>query len=555
MRLKLRGIVRKQLRRLKTPSGLVLTLVGGSLFALWIGSLLLNWILGSSEPSDPEVVRPFVRLGALMMTTLTLSSSLAHRGLFVPREEIERLFSAPLSRSDLIRYRLAVNLGRGAFGGIVLGLVVIRHLPNPLFGFLATFVALETLPVIGQMAAILSGALERRAYGRLKGLQAASIPLAILIGGGVFLLAVGGDGAFGDTVRSFTGEGGLTALTQHPLVRAITLPFAPWANAATATSASDFLLWMGVSLGIWFTLFELAARLPVDFRELSLETAANVAERIRRARRTGGGAAASKVTKSVVGLRIPWLLGRTPMGAVAWRKCGAIVRKARGTLLVTLVVLAFVTFIGNAAFADGHDDEERMFGAVVVAMLSLFYLAGGLRFDFRDELDRMEAIKAWPLSPARLFVAMLLPEVALVSVLAAVPVFASALLSNGVEWFVVALLLTLPLLAFAWVSLDNAVFLLMPVRMVPGQEGALQNAGRSILLFFLRGILITTVGGCAFVGGFLVHRLVLELWGGERQALVAGAAVGWLVLLAADFLLVLFGAWTFRRFDVARDRG
>ena len=43
------------------------------------------------------------------------------------------------------------------------------------------------------------------------------------------------------------------------------------------------------------------------------------------------------------------------------------------------------------------------------------YLCAGLRFDFREDLDAMESLKAWPVRPWRVFLATLLPEVVLVS--------------------------------------------------------------------------------------------------------------------------------------------
>ena len=185
----------------------------------------------------------------------------------------------------------------------------------------------------------------------------------------------------------------------------------------------------------------------------------------------------------------------------------------------------------------------------------MFYLAGGLRFDFRDELDRMETIKAWPVAPWRLFLAMLAPQVLLISVLVAVAVLVRSALAGVLEPIALAAISAVPLLVFAWVALDNAVFLLVPVRMVPGQEGALQNAGRSILLLFLRFsmlALVAAVAGAAAVGTFLLLQ-TLDL--GSRAA--AGGAFGaaWLAMLLLDTLLVGFGSWTLRRFDVARDRG
>lgn len=555
LRLKLRGALRKHARRMKTASGLLLTLVGASLFLVWLASVILPRILEPGTPGDPETLRPLVSLGGMVLFCLTLSSSLSHRGLFVPREEIERLFAAPASRGDLVRYRLLVNLGRGAFGGVVLALVLMRHMPHALYAFLGAFVAAETLPIVGQIAAILSGALERATFARVKRLGALSIPLGIVAGLGIVQLAIGENGGFGRLMHSALGGRNLEELAQHPVLAAIAVPFTPWVRTVLATSFEEFAPWCALSLLIAAVLAEVAARLPIDFRELSLETSANVAERLRRMGSVGRGASAGKVSRRALAWRVPWILGRGSAGAVAWRKTGAILRKARGTLMVSVVVLSFVILLATATFGRAHEDGDRTGGTLLVTVLGLLYLSSGLRFDFRDELDRMESVKAWPLSSRKLFFAMLIPEVLLVSLLIAGAVLVKSAIDGGVEPVAVAAILSVPLVTFAWVAVDNSVFLLMPVRMVPGQEGALQNAGRGLLLLFLRLILIGIPLLIASLAAFLVWHGIQVLHPSEAAAFGGAFAAGWCVLLGLDLVLIELGAWTFRRFDVARDRG
>ena len=555
LRLKLRGTLRKQARRLKTLKGLLLGLVGCGLFVLWIGSLLLQWILDPRPPVESVGSVALVRLAGLGLTALSLASALTHRGLYVPGEEIERLFAAPVRRGDIVRYRLIVNVARAMLGGLILGLLMMRHMPHPLFAFCGTLLAMQTLPVIGQMAAIMTGALERRAFNRLKLLRGLALPLAILVGAGVIGLAFSGGNDVGRFFRDVVGDVGLLDVANHPVMRAVTLPFAPWANAVSATGWGEFGLWFGISLAAWFALYELAARIPIDFRELSLQTSSDVADRIRRMQRAGGGASAGKVSRGTLSIGVPWLLGRGPAGAVAWRKVGSILRKARGTLMMSSLILIFVVLLSRLIFEHGADDEEAVAGQVLVAFLGLLYLAGGLRFDFRDELDRMESIKAWPLSSRRVFFAMLFPEVLVIAALIGGAVIISALLAGGLAPFTLALVLALPLVAFAWVALDNAVYLFAPVRVIPGQEGVLQNAGRSMLLLLLRFVLLAVVVALTGAGGSLAWFVVERVTGEEGPTFVAAYLVGGVALLAVDVGLNELGAWAFRRFDVARDRG
>ncbi len=538
-RLKLRGALRAFRRRLRTVKGALFTLCGVLLFGAWMTSLFLPALReGPPLPGDPEDLRARVRLGGLVLTMLSLSSSFSHRGLFLPADEIQRLFAAPVSRRDLVRYRLLATLRRGVLGAIVVGLVLMRSMPRPGIAFLGCLCAVGTLPVLNQMVAIVAGALEERWARRVGRLRT---PLLLLGVAGVALVVL--------PLRVPEAQGGplvgLDRLLESGPLAAAVAPFEPWARMVTAPSWPRFLPWFALCLAIGAVLFECTVRLPVDFRELSLETSASVAARLRRVRR-GGGVASGRASARLAGWRVPWAFGRSPEGALAWRKSAAILRKAKGTLWVSVLVLVVLTVIGRQ-----HDDAT-----ILIAVLGTFYLTSGLRFDYRADLDRMEVIKAWPVSPARAFAATLLPEVLLVAVLVMAALLAHALLRGTLSRSFWPIFCLQPPFVFAWAAVDNAVFLFAPVRFVPGQEGALQNAGRGMLVMLLRMIVLVAVGALCAGPALLLLWLGREVLGWSDEALlpaVVAAAGG--VLVLCDVGLALVGGVLLRRFDVARDRG
>jgi len=548
-RRKLRGRVRMHLRRLKTWKGLFFTLAGVAIFGLWIASLVVSTLSPDEPPTGEHALAARVRFGALLLSLLSISGAFAHRGLYMPGDEVQRLLAAPVRRSDLVRYRLLATSARGVLGGLFLGLVVMRHMPVPAFGFAASFVAVVTLPVANQLAAILAGSLEKRLAARLASLRTLLVLAVVALGAGLFFVR---DGAMGEGLVRLVGTDPLELLQVPPLVH-VTAFFAPWERAITAKELGSFLPWFGFCLLLWAFLFELTARLRIDFRELSMETSASVAARIRRVRR-GGGAASGDASRRLAGWRVPWLFGRGAFGALAWRKSAAIVRKAKGTLLVSVAVLGFVMFLATTIGAESSR-VGTPFGSVLVAVLGTLYLCAGLRFDFRDELDRMEVIKAWPIRPATLFCAMLVPEVVLVSGLLVAAVLFQGILSSGLQPITFGVAAVVPLVVFAWVALDNAVFLLSPVRLVPGQDGALQNAGRGLVMMLVRVLLAGLVG--VFGGGAAWGAAALVKGLGGAEVLAGAVAVGalWIVLLFLDVGLALAGGAVLRRFDVARDRG
>jgi hypothetical protein len=218
---------------------------------------------------------------------------------------------------------------------------------------------------------------------------------------------------------------------------------------------------------------------------------------------------------------------------------------------VALVVIALVLFLGVKMDSGPGPDAVP----VLVAVIGTVYLCSGLRFDFREDLERMEAIKAWPLAPERIFVGMLLPETVLVTVLMMVVVVAQAVLRGELQPMTLGCLALLPPFVFGWIALDNAVFLFAPVRAVPGQEGVLQNAGRTALLMLARLVLLGAAGVVG-VAAFLAARFLGSVLGGSQATAAAlGLGAAWVAVVLEDVALVWIGGACLRRFDVARDRG
>jgi hypothetical protein len=562
VRLKIGGAVRAQIRRLKKPRNWIFLVLGIGLFSLWFGSVLFSGVFRQSIERTHEELILFSEIALLVMTTLTVTGAFNHRGLYLPKEEIELCFTAPVSRSDLIRYRLLTNLLRSLFAGVFFGLAVSQRLPNAGLAFAGTFVTMLTVPILGQALALLLGDAENRwaAFAKKLPLRGFSIVLGALTGIGVALFFFGSM----PLPENLIGPGGFLSMSgstplASPWVHALLAPFRPWASMIAARDALEFLPWFVLCVAIWFAAFELTARIPVDFRELSLATSADIAKRINRIRRGGLGAASAASSKPSLSWRAPWLFGRGPFGAVAWLKLVSIVRKARGTLVFALIVVAFVSILFSSLISRGDFGTSReglLLAAGLTAGMGTLYLCTGLRFDFRQDLERMDLIKTWPLHPALLFLANLLPEIVLVYGVLALAILVRCAIVQAFDPWIVAILAFQPLVTLAWVALDNAVYLYSPVRYTPGQEGALQHMGRSLLLTLLRMGLFSAALVIAGLPAGLVVLGLTKLGGFDLEpALGIGALVAWMFLAALDGVLVVLGGMVLRRFDVARDKG
>jgi Putative ABC exporter len=558
-RMKLKAVLRQQRRRLRRPSGWIFGILGLFLMGSWALSLLVGRPLGPPQHLDRGLQVVAVQLAIAVVSLMALFGALSHRGLYLPKEEIELLFAAPVSRSDLVRYRLITNLFRSLFAGVVFGLLSLGRLPSRTFGMTGIVVTMLTLPLVGQAASLIAGDAENRLARLVSGrwtrlLQALSgILLWLLVMGLIF------NDRLARHAQPAPGRFDPWAAAEHllstPWLHALLLPLKPWALMITARSGVTFATWLAVCVVVWLVTFELIARIPIDYRELSLETSADVARRLNRLRRGGFGASVGKASRRAAGWRVPWLLGRGPFGAIAWLKLGAILRKARGTVLISTLIVGALTFVFTLSFR-GRRPEDAIGGAVMIAVLGTFYLCAGLKFDFRSDLEQMESIKAWPVRSWRVFLATILPEVLLVSGVLAAAILVRAAVTRAFHPALLGIALALPPVILAWVALDNAVFLFAPVRFVPGQEGALHHMGRSLALMFLRMVLLAISTGLAALPAvaawFLAHK-VLDL--SESAAWWIAGGVAWCVLLAIDGALVVAGGVLFRRFDVSREPG
>ncbi|MBL8863213.1 MAG: hypothetical protein JNK02_14550 [Planctomycetes bacterium] len=558
--LKLKGGLRLQARKLRRPAAWIFLLLGLGLVLGWVALLVFGRDVAPAPAASEALLRLGVDAGLAVLLLLTLFGAFQFRGLYLPKDEIELAFSAPIERAALVRYRLGTNLVRSLFAALLFGFLAARRMPVPAFGFAGTFLVMMTVPVVGQGTALLLGEGENRAGQLLRRapLRLISGVLGALFGLTVVLLffaegfdvsgAVGGDDGF------------LAGLARNPWVRALLLPVAPWGRAITAASAAEFLPWFAAGVGAWIVLHELVVRARIDYRELSLATSAEVAKRIGQARRGGSPALRGAALGPTKTGGAPWFLGRGAFGAIAWLETTSMLRRARGTLLVSVLIVAFVVFMSRGLGGQLDSDEDvrqsLILGSVLISVLGTAYLCAGLKFDFRGRLEHMDLVRVWPLAPWKVFLATILPEVVFVAGLLSAAVLARAAWIGAFHPFVAAVVLFQPLVAFTWVALDNAVFLRAPVRYVPGQESALQNIGRSMVLMLLRGVVLLASMATGLLPGLLTWLGLEHVLGASRAAATAaGLAVAWLGVLAVDGALVWIGGRMLARFDVARDRG
>ena len=579
-RLKMKGRVRLLARRARTPGGAISLLVGVALLALWVGSIVLrsSYVERTVEPPSVDLVR----LGLIAYLAFVAFSSLSFRGVYMPRPELERLFSAPVRRSSIVRFRMLGAMLMALPFTLIVALFLSPRFASPWAASLGLALTIPTASIFGQSLSLLAaktGGIGERLIGRIP-------PTALRVVGALGILGLFTFLSFGPGIESSNGAESrriaerisarrqmqqdsrvplykdhvlpaplskstvyarLNEVASSPVVRTATLPLLPWAKAIASPSVPKALPWLAAIAGLLVVLFEGVARMPIDFRETSLRTSKDMERKLARMRGGQGGAGAFGLSRKAKGWRIPWLAGRSPMGAVIWVRTAWLMRQARGTLFIVLAVAIVGVVAGVKVF------DTAVSGPATLGLLATVYLASGVRADFRTDLDRMESMRAWPIAPWKVFVGTLVPGVTLTALVVSVMLLVRATILGqfGPDlWVVIGMT---PFLAYVWTAVDNAVFLLFPVRFIPGQGSALQHTGRGFLLVMLRMMLLVGALFLAAGGAYFLYEYVAD-HGFGRPTLALYLAIGWvlftgLLLLA---LLTAFGAWALARFDVSR---
>jgi hypothetical protein len=176
-----------------------------------------------------------------------------------------------------------------------------------------------------------------------------------------------------------------------------------------------------------------------------------------------------------------------------------------------------------------------------VAWVNLVFISM-LKFDFRDELDRLDLLRSLPIGPTVIAAAELFTPVLVLTLMQAALLIAMAISIHGAWRYV------LPAAAFAvpfnllQAGIENLLFLMFPLRSAGVIAGDMQMVGRQMIVFIFKfGLLMLTTAICAILGavGYVMG----------NRSWTAFSIVAWIALsLIAIATIPLLGR-AFARFD------
>jgi ABC-2 type transport system permease protein len=535
----------------------VALLAGLAYFAFVFGPVLSSGGAGArAGPALPGWVEAVAPLPLLALAAVWWTTGRYHTALAFSPAEVHFLFSAPLGRRQLIRYKLArrqlavlftvllaaINvavIGRGALTGAELARLLVA---------LWMFVTTLQLHQVGASLVRVAAARQGRA-----GLRHQWLPLLLFAGAfAAVALALRPVIAGGFQSADPAGMlGRVDSALSSPAPRLALLPFR-WALAPLF--APDGAAWLaalpGALLVLWLH-YAWVVRTDAGFEEGAAEAGRALAERAR-ARREGRGPAvdSGRVRRRPRPAFRLSARGR-PAVAILWKNLTLAKRRLRPSLLALV----------GGAFAGGYLLLRRLSGdpseAAVVCATVAFAMAGmmavagplAIRNDLRTDLARLDLLRSYPLSGRDVVAAELAASTVVLTaahlLLLAVGTAFLLLAFPEMEppWALpagaAAALLLLPPVNALLLGAQNAVALLLPgwARLGVERPGGIEQTGTFLLtalatLLFLAVALTPPLTFAAAV--------MLRAGTAPGPGIALPAALGaWLLLLGEVALLVV----------------
>ncbi len=556
-------------KRLKQPKYLVGAIIGGLYLYWYFYRVLLGG--GRRTPANfalsPEHLQLFELGGALALFIIVLLAWILpyeRAALTFTEAEVAFLFPAPISRRNLIHYKLLRSQMRIFFSVVILTIFSARRFgSHPLIHALGWWTILSTLNLHFLGASFARTLLLDRGISNwlrrllVLGLTAA-MAAAVWFWAKQSLPPLNqADLENFDSILDYAQR----LLTAGPALYLL-FPFRLVVRPFLAPDAATFLIALIPVLPIFLLHYLWVIYSDVAFEESSVEASQKLATRIAAAR-TGNWQAAQKKQKA----RRAWFkLAPTgpPPVALLWKNLIGVGQVFSPRLWIALTVVVMMVLIFG--LKDIRHEQNFSSLAAMLAGTALGYslLLGPqlLRLDFRHDLPRADVLKTYPLRGWQIALGEILAPVAvlitfqwlLLLVGSGLLVYLSGAKTTLFLAIAAGAAVLLPVLDVLLLLIPNAAVLLFPSWIQTGKDSprGIEATGQR-LIFALGQLLVLLLAllpaAAAFAGVFFLFRLALGPAAAVPPAAIAATVV---VAVEAGFGVMLLGK-LFERFDVTEE--
>jgi hypothetical protein len=472
-------------------------------------------------------------------------------GLAFSEAEIQFLFPAPLTRRQLVHYKLARTLLLALFSALIISLGLGRRIaPGAVLFPLGTWLGVATLS-LHLVAASLTrlSLLEHGVRGPARRAFALALPVALVaaIVAGLIRAPDPWPSRYAD-VAPYAEH----LLATPPLAWAGML-LAPAVHLALAPTWTELARWLPVAIGVLGVHYLWALSTDAAFEQASIASAERRGKRLEGLRRGQLSVRA--------GARPPFALSASghPAFAIYWKNLTAAVRLL--SLRMTLVLL-LPTLVGGVAAASAGAPLNRGLGAILCGALALsagFFGVQIYRIDFRLDLVNMDLLRSYPLRGVDLALAEVLAPFTVITMGQWILLVATAALAPpdlvddmGRLPLLATAMIALPAFTVSALIVQNAAALLFPtwVESGSGPPRGVEAIGQRLLTLVGTLLVVTLALVPAAILGGLTGAL---LRGPLGSAALPVAALAGALVVAAEAGAAFFGLGrAFDRFDPGR---
>ncbi|MGZ8832665.1 MAG: putative ABC exporter domain-containing protein [Thermoanaerobaculia bacterium] len=500
-----------------------------------------------SAATHSELMIDVLSLAVLSMIILAWALPGDSGGLDFSEAEIAFLFPAPLSRRNLLLYKIIRAQPSAIISAMVMTIFALRG------NFVGLWIGFSVLGMYFTMVSLGRARLRLAGVNVIWRVVGVVVVLAVLSAGATLSLQSSSLRDFEQPGASPLHRGWMATLLFVPRL-AVSAVF-PGGMPSLAVSAAGL-----IAIGVVF--FFVALRLNVSFEEASVERSRRRAERRQRftSRRSGTRVMFERVQS-------PFRLAETgpAESAIVWKNTIAFLRISLAWAVVLVVVV--VAAVGMGIFwPDPH--ARVSFAFLLTAVAAMFPLIGPniFRNDLRLDLSRMELLKSYPIAGDRLVAAEIAAPLAVISVFELAFLSGASLLMNlapaggrlriiaSPQLIVAALLFAVPICALQ-LLIRNAVPVIFPAWATRSKEDP-----RGFVMFGQRlvvlggNLLVLAVGLVPAAMVFIPSLWIAFRFFSGSPGLVAVGTLPAIAVIVAEvwFGTQLLGA-QFERLDVAAD--
>lgn len=492
----------------------------------------------------------------LFMMLLAWALPKQSAGLTFSEAEIQFLFPAPITRRQLLLYKILRAQPQVFISSLVMSLLVFRG-----GKFIGVWVCFFTLSIYFTLVALGRARLKMLGAGflvRLPVIAGAAAGLAYLLWRTIDLAAF--RGMSGTLQRGRFPE--LPALFHGAVADAILFLPRFFGHAVLPASIGQLLASCGVVMAIALLCFELAARTNIAVEEASIQASEKWARRraSMNEQRIGRQVTFPRLPPP---FRIP--AGARPEVAIYWKNVTAGLRISSPWLLIMAVCALY--FLGQS-FYSTEPAVHMMLAMLSLVLAAMFPFLGSAVFtqDMRLDLPRIELLKSYPISGERLVAAEIAGPLTFIAAVELMLLTVAAIILNGsnlplrveflasAQFVVIALILATPVCA-AQLLIRNAVPILLPgwALRAPDEQRGFIVMGQRLVMFagnLLVLLLVLLPAACIVVPGLLMAKF----WFGGSMPVVALTTVLAAALLFFEVWLgIRFLGHQFEKIDVTNE--